>query len=104
MTKEKVKKLIERCKMSLEMFVEVGNEYDFDSYNILVSVIDEDWEYGYGDYTFRYESTDEFFNKVEKDIINYETFDEATSISVDIVYFDKDCPEDEERIEYEEIY
>ena len=103
MTKEKVKKLIERCKRSLEQCVEAGNEYDFDSYNILVCIIDEDWEYGYGDYTFRYESTDEFFKKAEKDILNYETIDEATSISVDIVYFDKECPEDEERIEYEEI-
>jgi hypothetical protein len=104
MTKEKIKKLIEKCKMSLEMFVEAGNEYDFDSYNILVSVIDDDWEYGYGDYTFRYESTDEFFERAEKDILNYDDFEEARSVAVDIVYFDKDCPEDEERIEYEEIY
>ena len=104
MTKEKVKKLIERCKKSLEQFVVDGNEYDFDSYNILVCVIDEDWEYGYGDYTFKYESTDEFFKRAEKDILSYDTFDEATSVSVEIVYFDKDCPEDEERIEYEEIY
>ena len=104
MTKEKVKKLVERCKRSLEMFVETGNEYDFDSYNILVSVIDDDWEYGYWDYTFRYESTDEFFKRAEKDILNYDDFEEARSVAVDIVYFDKDCPEDEERIEYEEIY
>jgi hypothetical protein len=90
--------------MSPEMFVEAGNEYDFDSYNILVSVIDDDWEYGYGDYTFRYESTDEFFERAEKDILNYDDFEEARSVAVDIVYFDKDCPEDEERIEYEEIY
>lgn len=104
MTKENIKKLIEKCKMSLEMFVEAGNEYDFDSYNILVSVIDDDWEYGYGDYTFRYESTDEFFKQAEKDILNHENFDEARSVAVDIVYFDKENPEDEERIEYEEIY
>ena len=103
MTKEKVKKLIERCKRSIELYVQSGNEYDFDSYNILVCVIDEDWEYGYGDYTFRYESTDEFFKKAEKDIIKHPNFEEATRISVDIVYFDKDCPEDEERIEYDEI-
>lgn len=104
MTKEKVKKLIDRCKGSLEQFVVDGNEYDFDSYNILVCVIDDDWEYGYGDYTFRYESADEFFKRAEKDILSYDTLEEATSISVEIVYFDKDCPEDEERIEYEEIY
>lgn len=104
MTKEKIKKLIERCKRSLEQCVVAGNEYDFDSYNILVSVIDDDWEYGYGDYTFRYESTDEFFKRAEKDILSYDDFEEARSISIDIVYFDKGCPEDEERIEYEEIY
>ena len=104
MTKEKVKKLIERCKGSLEQFVVDGNEYDFDSYNILVCVIDEDWEYGYGDYTFKYESTDEFFKRAENDILSYDTFEEATSVSIEIVYFDKDCPEDKERIEYEEIY
>lgn len=104
MTKEKVKKLIERCRRSLEMCIEAGNEYDLDTHNILVSVIDDDWEYGYGDYTFRYESADEFFRKAEKDIMGHPSFDEARSVSVDIVYFDKDCPEDEERIEYEEIY
>ena len=104
MTKEKVKKLIERCRRSLEICIEAGNEYDLDTYNILVSVIDDDWEYGYGDYTFRYESADEFFRKAEKDIMEHPSFDEARSVSVDIVYFDKDCPEDEERIEYEEIY
>lgn len=104
MTKEKVKKLIERCKTSLEECVVAGNEYDFDSYNILVCIIDEDWEYGYGDYTFRYESTDEFFKQAENDILNHENFDEARSVSVEIVYFDKEYPEDEERIEYEEIY
>lgn len=104
MTKEKVKTLIERCRRSLEECVVAGNEFDLDSYNILVSVIDDDWEYGYGDYTFRYESTDEFFRKAEKDIIRHPGFDEATMISVDITYFDKDCPGDEERIEYEEIY
>lgn len=103
MTKEKVKKLIERCKKSLETYVKDGNEYDFDSYNILVCVIDEDWEYGYGDYTFRYESTDDFFKGAEKDILAYEGFEDVTSIAINIVYFDKDCPEDEERIEYEEI-
>ena len=102
MTKEKVKKLIEKCKRSLEMCIEVGNEYDLDTYNILVSVIDDDWEYGYGDYTFRYESADEFFSKAEKDVMEHPNFDEARSVSVDITYFDKDCPEDEERIEYEE--
>lgn len=104
MTKEKVKKLIERCKRSLELFVESGNEYEFDSYNILVSLIDDDWEYGYGDYTFRYETTDEFFKKVENDILAYDGFDDVTSVAVDIVYFDKDCPEDEERIEFDEIF
>ena len=104
MTEEKVKKLIEKCKRSLESCIKSGNEYDMDSHAILVCVIDEDWEYGYGDYTFRYESTDEFFKRAEEDILNHDTFDEATSIAVDIVYFDKDCPEDEERIEYEEIY
>ena len=104
MTKEKVRKLIDRCKRSLEQFVVDGNEYDLGTYNILVSVIDDDWEYGYGDYTFRYESADEFFRKAEKDIIRHPNFDEARSVSVDIAYFDKDCPEDEERIEYEEIY
>lgn len=104
MTKEKVKKLIDRCRRSLETCIEAGNEYDLDSYNILVSVIDDDWEYGYGDYTFRYESTDEFFRKAEKDIIKHPNFDEAKSVSVDIAYFDNDCPEDEERIEYDEIY
>ena len=31
-------------------------------------------------------------------------FDEARSVSIDIAYFDKEYPEDEERIEYEEIY
>lgn len=103
MTKEKVKKLIERCKRSLEQCVVDGNEYDLDTYNILVSVIDDDWEYGYGDYTFRYETIDEFFNKAEKDIVGHPSFDEARNISIDIVYFDKDCPEDEERIEYEEV-
>lgn len=104
MTKEKVKKLIERCRRTLEQCVVAGNEFDLDSYNILVSVIDDDWEYGYGDYTFRYESADEFFRKAEKDIIKHPNFDDARSVSVDIAYFDKDCPEDEERIEYEEIY
>ena len=104
MTKEKIEKLIEKCKRSLEQCVVAGNEYDFDSYNILVSVIDEDWEYGYGDYTFRYESTDEFFKRAENDIIKHPSFEEARSVAVDIVYFDKICPEDDERIEYEEIY
>lgn len=103
MTKEKVKKLIDRCRRSLERCIEAGNEYDLDTYNILVSVIDDDWEYGYGDYTFRYESADEFFKKAEKNIIRHPNFDEARSVSVDITYFDKDCPEDEERIEYEEV-
>jgi len=88
MTKEKVKKLIERCKRSLEQYVVDGNEYDFDSYNILVSVIDDDWEYGYGDYTFRYESADEFFRKAEKDIMGHPSFGDARSVSVDIAYFE----------------
>ena len=104
MTKEKVRKLIDRCGMSLGARIDAGNEYDLDTYNILVSVIDDDWEYSYGDYTFRYESADEFFRKAEKDIIRHPNFDEARSVCVDIAYFDKDCPEDEERIEYEEIY
>lgn len=104
MTEEKVKKLIERCKRPLELFVDSGNEYGFDSYNILVSLIDDNWEYGYGDYTFRYESTDEFFKNAENDILAYDGFDNVTSVAVDIVYFDKDCPEDEERIEFDEIF
>lgn len=103
MTEEKVKKLIERCKRSLELFVESGNEYEFDSYNILVSLIDDNWEYGYGDYTFRYESTDEFFKNAENDILSYDGFDDVTSVAVDIAYFDKDCPEDEERVDFDEI-
>lgn len=104
MTKEKVKKLIERCKWSLEECIVARNEYDFGSYNILVCVIDDDWEYGYGDYTFRYESTDEFFKKAEKDILAYDGFDGVTSVAVNIVYYDKECPEDEERIEFDEIF
>lgn len=103
MTKGKVRKLIDRCRRSMGTCIEAGNEYDFDSYNILVSVIDDDWEYGYGDYTFRYGTADEFFSKAEKDIIKHPNFDEARSVSVDIAYFDKGCPEDEERIEYEEV-
>ena len=104
MTKEKVKKLIERCKRSLEQYVVDGNEYDFDSYNIVVCVIDDNWEYGYGDYTFRYETTDEFFKNAEKDIIASDGFDDVTSVAVNIVYYDKDNPEDEERIEFDEIF
>ena len=104
MTKEKVRKLIDRCKTSLETYIEAGNEYDLDTYNILVSVIDDNWEYGYGDYTFRYKSANEFFRKAEKDIIKHPNFDEARSVSVNITYFDKEYPEDEERIEYEEIF
>ena len=52
-----------------------GNEYSLDTYNILVSVIDDGWEYGYGDHTFRYETSDEFFKKAEKDIIKHPNFD-----------------------------
>jgi hypothetical protein len=105
MTKEKVKKLIDRCKNGvLENYIEDANEYDFDSYAILVSVIDDDWEYGYGDYSYRYETLDDFFKNAEKDILKEEYLDEVTSVSIDIVYYDKDDPYDEERIEYEEIF
>lgn len=104
MTIEKLDKLFQRNdEKSIERFAFDVNEYDLETYNILVSVMDDDWEYGYGDYTYRYRSIDEFVKHARHDILTNYDLEEVNHVSIDIAFFDLDCPEDEERVEMDEI-
>lgn len=104
MTIEKLDKLFQRNdKDAVEQFAIDANEYDMEAYNILVSVMDDDWEYGHGDYTYRYQSVDEFIKHAKHDIITNYDLEEVNHVSIDLAFFDLDSPYDEERVEMDEI-
>ena len=80
---------------------EVAGEYEGE-YNLLVSVIDEDWEYGYGDYTFRYDSVEQFVKECQNDVEGWGEIEDIMNLVLEVVFIDEDG-EELDRIEIDEI-
>lgn len=104
MKQESIDKFFKRnTKESITMFADGSNEYG-DPYYLLVSVIDEDWEYGYGDYTFKYDSVDDFIDRGRSDVDSWGDIEDIERLSIDVVFYNEEDPDDDEiRIEMDEV-
>ena len=88
----------------LEEFINDTNELG-DLYKILLSVIDDDWEYGYGDYSFEYPSIEEFITKAKDDISRWGSAEDIRHLHLEVQYYE-DGPDGSrpwERITIDEI-
>lgn len=100
MTQEKIDRFFKRNDYeSVKLFVDGCNEFN-DEYCLLVSVIGPDWEYGYGDYTFKYDMIEKFVSKCPEDVRKWGDPEDIEHLSLDVLYGDGF---DEERIEIDEI-
>ena len=103
MKKKDIEKFFARNgKKELTDFIDCANEFN-DPFYLIISVIDEDWEYGYGDYTFSYESIDEFLERCMNDVYEWGDIDDIKGLVLEVVYYDKENPEDKERVEIDEV-
>ena len=100
MDKKKFNTFFERNnKESLEISIRNGNEFDDPNVNIVVSVITEEHEYGYGrDEDFKYNSADDFVLNVKEDILGRYSLNEIEKIDLYLDYWDDD-PDDVSTIE-----
>ena len=89
-------------KNELDDFIDGANDFD-DPFYLLVSVIDDGWEYGYGDYTFKYDVLDEFLENGRNDVYEWGDFNDIRSLVLEVVYYNSEDPEEAERVEIDEI-
>ena len=71
----------------LEEFINDTNEY-FDPYILLLSVIDDEWEYGYGNYSFEYYSVDDFLERSRGDIERWGKTDDILHLALGVQYYE----------------
>ena len=100
MTQENIDRFFKRNDYdSLKAFVHACNEYD-DPYCFLVSVVDDEWEYGYGDYTFRYGSFEDFLTYCREDVRKWGNPEDIEHLVLEVEFSDGI---EDERIEIDEI-
>ena len=86
MKQEKFDKLFARNnEQTLKRDITNANEFDDEHVDIVVSVLTDEHEYGYGrDADFRYHSIDDFVNKVKNDILDEYDLEDITRIELSL--------------------
>ena len=103
MTQENIDRFFKRNQTeALKQFIDDCNEFN-DPYYLVLCVIDEDWEYGYDDYTFKYDSIEEFVEKGPEDVRKWGEPVDIVNLIIQVTYYSEEFNDGYERVTIDEM-
>ncbi len=104
MTQEKFDKFFARHnEQTIKRDINNANEFDDEHVDIVVSVLTDEHEYGYGrDADFRYYSVDDFIKLVKDDILEEYNLEDINRIELSLDFWSDDNPDDISTIDLDE--
>lgn len=91
-------------RRAIERDIDNANEFDDENVNIVISVIPDNYEYGYGrDTDFVYDSIEEFLEKGRGDVLEVYELEDIVEIDLYLDFWSDDKPNDVSSVEIDSI-